>query len=160
MLGNRNIVVTEIFHARYCYCILKGEGEGDENCNTAYDMKPSASVPLHSLQGGWGGWPTGNGKDLAAARLSWARQHAWLLLILFPFPVGHPPHPPCSLQASVSQSKVHLTATHPNPKAILPSGAMGAVDLPDAAGPGRVDDWIGMQSVVELVQRWRRSPKN
>ena len=31
----------------------------------------------------------------AAARHSWARQHAWLLLYFFPFPVGHPPHPPC-----------------------------------------------------------------
>ena len=125
MLGNRNIVVTEIFHARYCYCILKGEGEGDENCNTAYDMKPSASVPLHSLQGGWGGWPTGNGKDLAAARLSWARQHAWLLLILFPFPVGHPPHPPCTsilfshtiafphrLRPSIYQPKTRASSTH------------------------------------------------
>ena len=22
-------------------------------------------------------------------------QHAWMLLNFFPFPVGHPPHPPC-----------------------------------------------------------------
>ena len=34
-------------------------------------------------------------RNLAAARHSWARQHAWLLLNFFPFPVGHPPHPPC-----------------------------------------------------------------
>ena len=27
---------------------------------------------------------------------SWARQHAWLLLKLFPFPVGHPEHELCS----------------------------------------------------------------
>ena len=31
-----------------------------------------------------------------AAQHSWARQHAWLSLSFFPFPVGHPPHPPCT----------------------------------------------------------------
>ena len=36
-------------------------------------------------------------RNLAAARHSWARQHAWLWLTFFSFPVGHPPHPPCTL---------------------------------------------------------------
>ena len=31
----------------------------------------------------------------AAALHSWARQHAWLLLNFFPFPVGHPEHEHC-----------------------------------------------------------------
>ena len=31
-------------------------------------------------------------RNWAAARHSWARQHDWLLLKLFPFPVGHPEH--------------------------------------------------------------------
>ena len=29
-------------------------------------------------------------RNEAAARHSWARQHDWLLLRFFPFPVGHP----------------------------------------------------------------------
>ena len=48
------------------------------------------------VQGGWGGCPTGNGKKLAAARHSWARQHAWPLLSFFPFPVGHPMSAGCT----------------------------------------------------------------
>ena len=32
----------------------------------------------------------------AAARHSWARQHAWMLLSFFPFPVGHPEHEHCT----------------------------------------------------------------
>ena len=53
----------------------------------------------HGLQGGWGGWPTGNGKKLNSSQAQLARQHAWLLLNFFLFPVGHPPHPPCTLCA-------------------------------------------------------------
>ena len=40
-------------------------------------------------------------RNEAAARHSWARQHAWLLLTFFPFPVGHPPHPPCRSEVCV-----------------------------------------------------------
>ena len=35
------------------------------------------------------GWPTGYGKKLSS-RQAQLRQHAWLLLSFFPFPVGHP----------------------------------------------------------------------
>ena len=35
-------------------------------------------------------------RNQAAARHSWARQHAWMLLRFFPFPVGHPEHEHCS----------------------------------------------------------------
>ena len=48
------------------------------------------------IQGGWGGWPAGNGKKLSSSQAQLARQHAWLLLTFFPFPVGHPPHLPCT----------------------------------------------------------------
>ena len=41
-------------------------------------------------------------RNSAGARHSWARQHAWLLLNFFQFPVGHPPHPPCSLVAGAN----------------------------------------------------------
>ena len=34
-------------------------------------------------------------RNWAAARHSWARQHAWLLLNFFPFPMGHPEHEHC-----------------------------------------------------------------
>ena len=34
----------------------------------------------------------------AAARHSWARHHAWLLLSAFPFPVGHPMSAGCTGQ--------------------------------------------------------------
>ena len=36
-------------------------------------------------------------RNYAAARHSWARQHAWLLLSFFPFPVGHPMSAGCTL---------------------------------------------------------------
>ena len=39
--------------------------------------------------------------SLVAARHSWARQHAWLLLSFFPFPVRHPPHPPCTFKTEM-----------------------------------------------------------
>ena len=35
-------------------------------------------------------------KNEAVVRHSWARQHAWLLLTFFPFPMGHPANPPCT----------------------------------------------------------------
>ena len=35
--------------------------------------------------------------NYAAARHSWARQHAWQLFNFFPFPVGHPEHEHCIL---------------------------------------------------------------
>ena len=34
-------------------------------------------------------------RNEAAARHSWDRQHAWLLLRFFPFPVGHSEHEHC-----------------------------------------------------------------
>ena len=34
------------------------------------------------IQGGWGGWPTGNGKKISSC----ARQHAWLLFTFFHWP--------------------------------------------------------------------------
>ena len=43
---------------------------------------------LYSLQPADIGWPTGNGKKLSCARLSWARQHVWVQLSFFPFPVA------------------------------------------------------------------------
>ena len=42
-----------------------------------------------SVQGGWGGWPTGNKLSSSKAQLGRAT--------FFPFPVGHPHHPPCML---------------------------------------------------------------
>ena len=54
----------------------------------------------------------------AAARHIWARQHAWLLLSFFPFPVSHPmsagcTHTACSLLAA------HLhTISRPRPRGV------------------------------------------
>ena len=47
-------------------------------------------------------------RNLAAARHSWARQHAWLLLNFFPFPVGHPPHPPCTGLKTIQRQSLLL----------------------------------------------------
>ena len=41
------------------------------------------------------GWPTGNRKKLSSSQTQLSRQHAWLLLKFFPFPVGHPEHEHC-----------------------------------------------------------------
>ena len=51
---------------------------------------------ITSLQGGWGGWPTGNVNKLSNSHACCFLNCAWLLLNFFPFPVGHPPHPPCT----------------------------------------------------------------
>ena len=40
--------------------------------------------------------PHGMERNEAAARHSWERQHAWLLLRFFPFPVGHPEQEHCT----------------------------------------------------------------
>ena len=42
------------------------------------------------IQGGWGGWPTGNGKKISSSQAT-----CLAVAYFFPFPVGHPPHPPC-----------------------------------------------------------------
>ena len=73
-------------------------------------------TPL-SIEGGWGGWPPGNGKKLSSCQ---AQQHAWLLLNLFPFPVGHPPHPPCSLMQKLCQFLNHLIHFYAMKKYLLP----------------------------------------
>ena len=49
-------------------------------------------------------------RNAAAARHSWARQHAWLLLNLYPFPVGQTIYAHCSL-ISLPQSKVGSLAS-------------------------------------------------
>ena len=49
------------------------------------------------LQGGCGGWPTGKGKKVSKSQACCLAQLCLAAANLFPFPVGHPPHPPCSV---------------------------------------------------------------
>ena len=45
---------------------------------------------IQTLQCSCSGRPTGNGKKLSSSQAQLGRQHAWLLLSFFPFPVGYP----------------------------------------------------------------------
>ena len=44
------------------------------------------------VQGGWGGWPSGNRMKLSSSQAQLGQATS------FPFPVRHPPHPPCKCQ--------------------------------------------------------------
>ena len=48
------------------------------------------------VQGGWGGCRTGNGKKLSKSQACCLAQLCLAVAYFFPFPVGHPPHPPCT----------------------------------------------------------------
>ena len=47
--------------------------------------------PIH-VQGGWGGWPTGNGTKVSNSQACCLAQLCLAAAYFFPFPVGHPPH--------------------------------------------------------------------
>ena len=46
-------------------------------------------------------------RNEAGDRLSCARQHAWLLLNFFPFPVGHPEHEHCVSSPVLGKPIIH-----------------------------------------------------
>ena len=56
----------------------------------------SACLLQQYVQGGWGGCRRGNGKKLSNSQACCLAQLCQMLLNFFQFPVGHPPHPPCS----------------------------------------------------------------
>ena len=74
---------------------LAGEDESRMATLRCINSGNKMAMQFIYVQGGWGGWPTGNGKKLSSSQAQLRKQHAWLLLNFFPFPVGHPPHPPC-----------------------------------------------------------------
>ena len=52
-------------------------------------------------------------RNEAAPRHSWARQHAWLLLSFFPFPVVHPEHDHGTVCGFSMMEQVRLCAVWP-----------------------------------------------
>ena len=46
------------------------------------------------LQGGWGGWPTGNGKKLSSCHAQLGQVTCLAVAYFFLFHAGHPLHPP------------------------------------------------------------------